>query len=50
MGPITAHKHPWQSKKGGATVMIAYALGGYGNDGSITVMALFRYNYEGTAT
>lgn len=35
-------------KKGGATVMIAYALGGYGNDGSITVMALFRYNYEGT--
>jgi hypothetical protein len=33
---------------GGAIVMIAYALGGYGNDGEATVMALFRYNYEGT--
>ena len=33
---------------GGAIVMIAYALGGYGNDGVATVMALFRYNYEGT--
>lgn len=33
---------------GGAIAMIAYALGGYGNDGIATVMALFRYNYEGT--
>lgn len=35
-------------KGGGATVMIAYALGGYGNNGEATVMALFRYNYGGT--
>lgn len=28
--------------------MIAYALGGYGNNGEATVMALFRYNYGGT--
>lgn len=28
--------------------MIAYALGGYGNDGAATVMALFRYNHGGT--
>lgn len=33
---------------GGAIVMIAYALGKYGNDGIATVMALLRYNYEGT--
>lgn len=35
-------------KGGGATVMIAYALGGHGNNGEDTVMALFRYNYGGT--
>ena len=33
---------------GGATVVIAYSLGGYGNDGTTTVMAILRYNYEGT--
>mgnify|MGYP005910839357 CR=1 FL=1 len=35
-------------KSGGATVMIAYSLGGYGNNGEVTVMTLFRYNYKGT--
>lgn len=33
---------------GGATVVIAYSRGGYGNDGTATVMAILRYNYEGT--
>lgn len=33
---------------GGATVVIAYSLGRYGNDGTTTVMAILRYNYEGT--
>lgn len=35
-------------KAGGATVVIAYSLGGYGNDGMVTVMAMIRYNYKGT--
>ena len=35
-------------KAGGATVVIAYSLGGYGNDGMATVMAMIRYDYKGT--
>lgn len=33
---------------GSATVVIAYSLGGYGNDGSATVIAILRYSYNGT--
>lgn len=35
-------------KGGGAIVMIAYTLGGYGYDGTNAIMALFRYSYDGT--
>lgn len=35
-------------KSGGATVIIAYTLGGSGHDGASAIMALFRYSYDGT--
>ena len=35
-------------KSGGATVIIAYTLGGSGHDGANAIMALFRYSYDGT--
>ncbi len=35
-------------KSGGATVIIAYTLGGSGHDGANAIMTLFRYSYDGT--